>query len=33
MDLTKYVRRKAHEVRIGGVKIGSDYPDWCTRHF
>ena len=26
MDLTKYVRRKAHEVRIGEVKIGSDFP-------
>lgn len=26
MDLTKYVRRKAHCVAIGDVKIGSDYP-------
>ena len=26
MNLTKYTRRKAHEVRIGEVKIGSDHP-------
>ena len=26
MNLTKYTRRKAHEVRIGNVKIGSDHP-------
>ena len=26
MDLTTYKRRSAHEVRIGGVKIGSLYP-------
>ena len=26
MDLTKYIRRKAHEVRIGNVIIGSEYP-------
>ena len=26
MNLTKYTRRKAHEVRIGNVRIGSDHP-------
>ena len=26
MNLTKYTRRRAHEVRIGNVKIGSDHP-------
>ena len=26
MDITKFSRRKAHEVRIGEVRIGSDYP-------
>ena len=26
MNLNRYSRRKAHEVRIGGVRIGSDYP-------
>lgn len=26
MDLTKYTRRRAHEVRIGNVRIGSEYP-------
>ena len=26
MNLTKYTRRKAHEVRIGNIKIGSDHP-------
>ena len=26
MDLTKYTRRRAHEVLIGNVTIGSDYP-------
>ncbi|MBQ8438524.1 MAG: (E)-4-hydroxy-3-methylbut-2-enyl-diphosphate synthase [Alistipes sp.] len=26
MDLTRYSRRKAHEVLIGGVKIGSAHP-------
>ena len=26
MDLTKYTRRKAHEVRIGNVRIGSEHP-------
>ena len=26
MNLNKYIRRKAHEVRIGNVKIGSDHP-------
>ena len=26
MDLTKYTRRRAHEVRIGNVRIGSEHP-------
>ena len=26
MDLTKYIRRRAHEVRIGNVRIGSEHP-------
>ena len=26
MDLTKYIRRKAHEVHIGNVRIGSEHP-------
>jgi (E)-4-hydroxy-3-methylbut-2-enyl-diphosphate synthase len=26
MNLTEYSRREAHEVRIGDVKIGSNYP-------
>ena len=26
MNLTTYSRRKAHEVNIGGVKVGSSHP-------
>ena len=26
MDLTKYTRRRAHEVHIGNVRIGSEHP-------